>query len=147
MKKISLVLLVIGIVLLLFVVLMVFKLYKPTTFSGEKDVYSFDSCVEAGFNVLETLPRQCMTSSGTFYIDEEENRELGLFNSCQTDVDCIPLPNQCHPTSCINKEHENLFIDKSNITKACTQIFMSVAAYLPEDCICQNNICTNKNFD
>ena len=62
---------------------------------------------------------------------------------CVVDADCIPLPSECHPTECINKNHEFMF-EKPEM---CTEIFMLLAAYNLEDCICVNNNCTNKNLE
>ena len=62
-------------------------------------------------------------------------------SSCSLDTDCVPLPSQCHPTRCINKD----FITAYETPQVCTEIFLVEAAYIPEDCICMNSICTNKN--
>ncbi|MBU4284423.1 MAG: hypothetical protein KJ968_04910, partial [Nanoarchaeota archaeon] len=56
--------------------------------------------------------------------------------------DCIPLPSDCHPMLCINKKYE-LNYKKPEI---CTEIFALEAAYKPEDCICVENKCVNKNL-
>jgi hypothetical protein len=107
-------------------------------------VTSFEECVEAGNGVMDSMPEQCVHKGKTF-INEEQNKEPGKFNSCNVDADCIPLPYQCHPTSCVNKEYKDLFTFDEPM--ACTAIFISSAAYTPEDCICQQNYCVNKNLN
>ncbi len=64
-------------------------------------------------------------------------------DSCKIDDDCIPLPSDCHPRYCINKQYENMY-EKPD---GCTKLFDYQAAYSPEDCACQENICVNKNLD
>ena len=61
---------------------------------------------------------------------------------CETDDDCIPLPSDCHPMLCINKKYESNY-KKPEI---CTLIFALEAAYNPEDCLCVENKCVNKNL-
>ena len=62
--------------------------------------------------------------------------------ACETDDDCIPLPSDCHTMICINKEYESNY-KKPEI---CTEIFALEAAYTPEDCLCVENKCVNKNL-
>jgi len=62
--------------------------------------------------------------------------------ACETDDDCIPLPSDCHPMLCINKKYESNY-KKPEI---CTLIFALEAAYNPEDCLCVENKCVNKNL-
>ena len=63
-------------------------------------------------------------------------------NTCKTAEDCIPLPSECHPMSCINKAYE------ANYKKpeVCTMMFAVEAAYSAKDCACQKNVCVNKNL-
>ncbi|MFH0840535.1 MAG: hypothetical protein V1865_00910 [bacterium] len=61
--------------------------------------------------------------------------------SCETDDECIPLPSDCHPLKCINES----FKDQFTKPEVCTEMFALNAAYTRGDCICINNICTNKN--
>lgn len=61
---------------------------------------------------------------------------------CVSDNDCIPLPSDCHPILCINKEYESDY-ERPEI---CTTIFALEAAYKPEDCICIKSKCVNKNL-
>ncbi len=61
---------------------------------------------------------------------------------CNSDNDCIPLPSDCHPILCINKEYESDY----EKPKVCTEIFALEAAYNQEDCICVENKCVNKNL-
>jgi len=60
---------------------------------------------------------------------------------CESDDDCIPLPSDCHPLICINKAYESNY-KKPEI---CTATFLEEAAYNPEDCICSEGNCVNKN--
>ena len=61
---------------------------------------------------------------------------------CNSDEDCIPLPSDCHPMICINKEYESDY----ERPEMCTEIFALEAAYTPEDCLCVENKCVNKNL-
>lgn len=60
--------------------------------------------------------------------------------SCQTDADCVPVP-ACHPQSCINSN----FVDNYEKPEICTLQYDCQAAYNAEDCLCQENVCINKN--
>ncbi|MBU0535876.1 MAG: hypothetical protein KKE20_02850 [Nanoarchaeota archaeon] len=95
--------------------------------------------------------RECETCLGTRDFDPKciegecklvKKQEIGL-NECITDQDCIPKPSDCHATECINKVHEDLF----NRPQMCTEMFSCSAAYTPEDCLCQDGECVNKNKD
>ncbi len=74
----------------------------------------------------------------SFAFTKKEASEL----SCQTDADCVPMPS-CHPTSCINSD----FVDQYEQPEICTLQFECQAAYTAEDCLCQQNVCVNKNKD
>ena len=65
------------------------------------------------------------------------------YRTCHVDEDCIPIPSECHPQTCINKEYESNF----ERPEVCTTLFDYGAAYNPEDCGCENNICINKNIN
>ena len=65
----------------------------------------------------------------------------GQLSQCSSDSDCIPIPSQCHPTRCINKDFDSAF----ERPDACTEIFMAEAAYTSQDCACENALCINKN--
>ncbi len=62
--------------------------------------------------------------------------------TCATDGDCVPQPG-CHSHNCIN----SAFIGNYKQPDACTLIFDSQAAYSPEDCICVEGLCKNKNLE
>jgi len=110
----------------------------------QKIVTNFQECVDAGNAIMDSLPAQC-SYKGQLFIDEESNQKTGKFNTgCQLDNDCIPLPYQCHPSSCINKEYESLF--KINEQIACTMVSYDWAAYNVEDCVCKEGFCQNKNL-
>ncbi|MBN2423142.1 hypothetical protein JXB41_08015 [Candidatus Woesearchaeota archaeon] len=74
-------------------------------------------------------------SDGT---DQEDKIEL---YACIDDSACIPLPSECHPMTCINKEFESNY-KKPEI---CTMEYRYDAAYNPEDCICYEGRCSNVN--
>ncbi len=59
---------------------------------------------------------------------------------CVSDADCVPLP-VCHPLRCINQESTKNY----DAPEFCTQVYVENAAHSPDDCICQNNHCLNKN--
>lgn len=77
----------------------------------------------------------------SFAFAEEENEEVSHI-SCQADADCIPTPG-CHPITCINRD----FSDQYEQPQVCTLQFECKAAYTEEDCLCQENVCINKNKD
>jgi hypothetical protein len=60
---------------------------------------------------------------------------------CIASEDCIPLPSECHPHSCMNKE----FAEDYVIPEFCTEMFDYGAAYEPEDCGCIESKCVNLN--
>jgi hypothetical protein len=110
-------------------------------------ITNFQECVAAGNAILESYPEQCITQDGQKFINQtniepKPNTDNQNLTSCQISEDCIPLPSECHPTSCINKQFE------SNYKKpeVCTMMFMVEAAYSAQDCVCQQNICVNKNL-
>lgn len=132
---------ILGVVLLVIVVLL--GVLLPVLFVKEKIVVTdFESCVAAGNGIMESYPEKCMHKGVTYTKVYPEEVDLSSFQSCQVDNDCIPLPSECHPTSCINKEFESNF----ERPEMCTLIFMYEAAYSPEDCACQENVCVNKNL-
>jgi len=106
-----------------------------------ENITSYRECVQAGNLVLESYPEQCITEQGVIFINEAY--DLDSMQGCMVDLECVPLPSQCHPNSCINQEYQDSFI-RPNI---CTEIFSYNAAYSQEDCLCENNVCTNKNLD
>jgi hypothetical protein len=61
--------------------------------------------------------------------------------SCAVDGDCIPLPSECHPLQCINKN----FASQFKKPEMCTEMFALNAAYNPEDCLCLKAVCVDKN--
>ncbi len=59
---------------------------------------------------------------------------------CLSDSDCVPLP-VCHPLRCINKDSAKNY----DAPEICTMVFVENAAYSPDDCLCVDNHCINKN--
>lgn len=74
---------------------------------------------------------------------EPQQIDAETLSACTIDSDCIPHPEYCHPTSCINREFENLF----ERPEFCTEIYSYSAAYSAEDCLCVDGTCVNKNLD
>ena len=99
---------------------------------GDKDEHG--CLIAAGYSWCESK-QECIRTWEEGCPSEEEFE-------CEVDDDCIPLPSDCHPMLCINKAYE------SNYEKPefCTEIFMYEAAYNPEDCLCVDNVCVNKNL-
>lgn len=54
--------------------------------SNDEEVTDFNSCVDAGYPVMESYPRQCRGSDGKTYT---ENIEGNVGDSCEQDSDCI----------------------------------------------------------
>jgi hypothetical protein len=138
---------IIGIVILLLIAAILAILTK-------NKITSFEECVLAGNPVLETYPEQCMTSEGEIFtnpnqkpLTEPLDNNTTDTNSpeiyaCQAPEECVPMPG-CHPIECINKEYESLFIQPD----FCTMEYRYDAAYSPEDCFCENNVCVNLNLN
>lgn len=78
------------------------------------------------------------------FIVKNENGNESELQSCKSDDDCVPLPSECHPRSCINKKKAGDF-KKPEI---CTMMFDVQAAYNAEDCACdtENKECYDKNI-
>lgn len=76
-------------------------------------------------------------------VDLEDELVYLNVSKCQSDLDCVPLPSECHPQKCINREFQNQFVKPD----VCTQLFDEGAAYEVEDCLCdrRNGICFNQN--
>lgn len=131
---------ILGVVLLVIVVLL--GVLLPVIFVKDKLIITnYEECVAAGNPILESYPEKCIAEDGGIFTKQIDSLEQ--FQGCQIDDDCIPLPSDCHPTSCINKEYESEFIKP----EVCTLIYMYEAAYSPEDCTCENKVCVNKNLD
>ncbi len=78
------------------------------------------------------------------FIVKNRNGEEYDLQSCSNDDDCVPLPSDCHPHSCINKGRADGF-DRPEV---CTMMFDLQAAYQADDCACdlENKECVNKNL-
>jgi hypothetical protein len=89
----------------------------------------------------------CSSQSGDNNLfDPPKRHELptdAMLSACSSNADCVPLPSQCHPTRCINKEYRNSYKSPD----VCTEIFVLTAAYDQEDCGCVQNTCVNLNAD
>lgn len=117
--------------LLIFLIVFTAGCAEKQIIGGDKDEYG--CYIAAGYSWCE--PKQkCIR------IWEEGCPEKREFE-CIKDEECIPLPSDCHPTICINKNYE----DDYKKPEFCTEVFMLEAAYIPEDCICKENNCFDKN--
>lgn len=132
---------IIGIVLLLLIVAII------SIMLTKNEITTFEECVEAGYPVMETYPEQCMIKDGQIFTNPNQeplDNSIAVnseeISACQTSGDCVPMPG-CHPTECINKEYESLFTKP----EFCTLEYRYDAAYSPEDCSCDNNVCINLN--
>jgi hypothetical protein len=78
------------------------------------------------------------------FIVKNENGNESDLQICKSDDDCVPLPSECHPHSCINKDKAGDY-KKPEI---CTMMFDAQAAYEAKDCACdvENSECYNKNI-
>jgi len=109
-------------------------------------INSYQDCVDKGYNIEGTNPQYCVTSRGILFIDPVKNLQEGEFNEgCVVDSDCVPLPSECHPKSCIHKKYIIDFIRPTDFPKICTLYIDPEAAYNEEDCLCQT-YCVNKNL-
>ena len=139
---------IIGIVMLLLIAAII------STMLTKNKITSFEECVLAGNPILETYPEQCMTPEGEIFINPNQkpltepldnnttDKNSAEIYACQAPAECVPMPG-CHPTECINKEYESLFTQP----EFCTMEYRYDAAYSPEDCSCENNVCVNLNLN
>ncbi|MBU0758405.1 MAG: hypothetical protein KKF44_10130 [Nanoarchaeota archaeon] len=127
--------------------------------SGEVESYAEGECSVVKEPIVggDSDEHGCKGSAGYTWCEEkqkclrvweEECPGLGLTPDtidaemlCKTDTDCIPLPSDCHPTTCINKKFQN----NHEAPQMCTMEFRENAAYAPEDCLCVSTRCINKN--
>jgi hypothetical protein len=54
-----------------------------------ESISDFDSCVAAGYPVMESFPRQCRTPDGRNFVSEKDRFDFGKNLSCAGDADCI----------------------------------------------------------
>ncbi len=60
-----------------------------------KDVKSFQDCVDAGYPVMESYPRQCSVPNGESFVEEVDGFEEGEYYgsstnySCEEHTDCV----------------------------------------------------------
>jgi hypothetical protein len=67
LKKIFIIL---AVVVLVAVVWLGFVLSKKAAYNDPSKVLSFEACIEAGYPVMESYPRQCKTPDGRTYAEE-----------------------------------------------------------------------------
>lgn len=60
-------------VFLVLIVIMVFMLSGCSAINENTQVNDFESCVSAGFPVMESYPRQCRGPTGQVYVEQLEN--------------------------------------------------------------------------
>lgn len=101
------------------------------TIGGEKDEHG--CLIAAGYSWCEAK-QKCLRPFEEECIKAED--------TCNVNEDCIPKP-ECHPMSCINKKYESNYVKP----QICTMEYRQEAAYNPEDCVCANNKCINKNLN
>jgi hypothetical protein len=63
------------------------------------EIFGFDGCVNAGYQILEIYPRQCKTPDGRTFISQMDVFEITKDVSCSRDEDC-QLVNKNHGFSC-----------------------------------------------
>ncbi len=101
----------------LFVLVFSLILYFYRT-SDSEEVASFKDCVEAGYPILETYPRQCKLPYGEIFVEDLESYESseGLhegefygsstYYPCQSDEDCVV--DGCNGEICSSVEEEGM---------------------------------------
>lgn len=142
-KKLIIIISVFVLLAIIFILFVPFSTPKKII-NATTNVNSFEECVKAGFKVINSNPKICETNTGKQFHGPWTTAPAKQF-VCQEDLDCIPMPSQCHPTSCINKKFESTY--KVNTQLACTLEYRYNAAYSKEDCACQENVCVNINLD
>lgn len=63
------------------------------------DINSFEECIDAGYPVLESYPRQCRTPDGKMFVSLHDLFDSALDRNCSSDEDCM-LANREHAFSC-----------------------------------------------
>jgi len=66
----------------------------------------------------------------------------GFMGTCSKTSECIPLPSECHPLSCVNRLFEQNFTKPTR----CTSEFNCAAAYQEKDCKCEKGTCLDRNL-
>ncbi|MES3004784.1 MAG: Gmad2 immunoglobulin-like domain-containing protein [Patescibacteria group bacterium] len=85
MKKI-----ILGIVAVLLIACAVW-FFLPNKIDDSK-IMSFETCVEAGYPVMESYPRQCRTSDGRLYVEEIMPEPIYVNTSAERIVVDLPYP-------------------------------------------------------
>lgn len=127
--------------------------YSPKT---SQDITSFEECIEAGYPVMESFPRQCNTPEGKNFVEEIEYTEPNLtkmedyYNSidysCQTDSDCEikNIANCCgYYPACTNKD---AVTSPETVSQICGEEDLIGVCGFPsiDDCGCVKNTCKPK---
>jgi len=107
--------------------------YRPITIA-KVDTLKCNGCYDVYIKGADDQETRMLVRNGRIFHED--------ITACETDTDCVPLP-VCHPSACINKEFEKGY----EKPEACTLMFDNQAAYNPEDCVCENNVCENKNLE
>lgn len=103
-----------------------------------EEVTNFQECVEAGYPVMESYPRQCQDSEGNHFVEEiefesgEEFYGSSSMYPCESDEDCVSFG--CNGEICQSIEEEDV-----------ASICLYPEEPLPEDlgyrCGCFDNKC------
>lgn len=86
---------------IIWVIVLIIMLFLFWFFMGSKkiEVLSFESCVKAGYPVMESFPRQCKTPDGRTYA--EEIPEKFTYDNASEDLIVVDLP---YPGAVTGKE-------------------------------------------
>ncbi len=72
----------------LFILGIVVFLLFPKGENGQIEITNFEECVLAGYAVMETYPRQCMTEDGEAFFEEMEDEEEKEYYGSSTKYPC-----------------------------------------------------------
>ncbi len=125
---------------ILLVLLIVFLLTISLFFINTKDIAhqinSFDDCVNAGYPVMESYPRQCSTPEGLHFV--EEVNDVEEFYGSSTNYLCVEN-RECVVAGCNNEICTG--VDEGSMSSICIYPDLPLPGDLGYSCGCYNSEC------
>jgi hypothetical protein len=108
----------------------------------ERQAKNFEECLEWGF-IYQGYPESCRDGNITFINPEHiDAPTLQEQQACNSDSECVGKPSPCQNRICINEKWVKFY----EITPAICPTYADPLVATAEDCICIDNICTNKKL-
>ena len=94
------------ILLIIVFLLIIFGLAFLMDDSSGLEVSNFQECLDAGYPVMESYPRQCSVPTGETFVEETEDEFYGSSTNfpCETDEECIT--SGCNSEICGGEQEE-----------------------------------------